>query len=114
MDVDFMMSDSLEAVRPKLNIPKSIEEAANAVDEMFNAVLQNAGSTSLWSASTKRQPADYTCTVPTADDSGEDSGDEQDEVQDRRDDEEEDGEEDTDGMESPARGPVYQHGPKPV
>ena len=59
MDVDFMLSDSLEvsqrfkfhdrnliavqAVRPKLAMPKSIEEAAAAVDEMFNTVMQNAG-----------------------------------------------------------------------
>ncbi|KAJ7287430.1 transcription factor [Mycena rebaudengoi] len=43
MDVDFMLSDSLEAVRPKLEMPKTLEEAANAVDEMLNAALQSAG-----------------------------------------------------------------------
>jgi len=59
MDVDFMLSDSLEvrqicssychdfiavqAIRPKLAMPGSIEEAATAVDEMFNTVMQNAG-----------------------------------------------------------------------
>ncbi|KIJ67888.1 hypothetical protein HYDPIDRAFT_147949 [Hydnomerulius pinastri MD-312] len=43
MDVDFMLSDSLEAIRPKLIMLKSIEEAAAAVDEMFNSALQNAG-----------------------------------------------------------------------
>lgn len=59
MDVDFMLSDSLEvrhicrfychdftavqAIRPKLAMPKSIEEAAAAVDETFNTVMQNAG-----------------------------------------------------------------------
>ena len=59
MDADFMLSDSLDvrqvcnfldhyltavqAIRPKLAMPKSIEEAAAAVDEMFNAVMQNAG-----------------------------------------------------------------------
>ncbi|KAF7321619.1 Nonsense-mediated mRNA decay factor [Mycena kentingensis (nom. inval.)] len=42
MDVDFMLSDSLEAVRPKLETPKSLEEAAIAVDEMLNAAFQNA------------------------------------------------------------------------
>ncbi|KAF7376231.1 Nonsense-mediated mRNA decay factor [Mycena sanguinolenta] len=42
MDVDFMLSDSLEAVRPKLEMPKTIEEAANAVDEMLNSAFQNA------------------------------------------------------------------------
>ncbi|KAF9012414.1 transcription factor [Cyathus striatus] len=39
MDVDFMLSDSLEAVRPQLKIPKAIDEAALAVDEMFNATF---------------------------------------------------------------------------
>ncbi|KAI6046075.1 ARM repeat-containing protein [Pisolithus marmoratus] len=45
MDVDFMLSDSLEAVRPNLAIPKSIEEAAKAVDDVFNAVMQDTGLT---------------------------------------------------------------------
>ncbi|KAG6375457.1 ARM repeat-containing protein [Boletus reticuloceps] len=45
MDVDFMLSDSFEAIRPKLAMPKFIEEAAAAVDEMFNTVMQNAGLT---------------------------------------------------------------------
>ena len=55
MDVDFMLSDSLEVrqicsfydhdliavqvIRPKLAMPKSIEEAAAVVDEMFNTVI---------------------------------------------------------------------------
>ncbi|KAF9237526.1 ARM repeat-containing protein [Melanogaster broomeanus] len=43
MDVDFMLSDSLEAIRPKSAMPQSIEEAAMAVDELFNAAMQNAG-----------------------------------------------------------------------
>lgn len=59
MDVDFMLSDTLDvsqiiifhdhdltavqAIRPKLAMPKSVEEAAAAVDEMFNTVMQNAG-----------------------------------------------------------------------
>nr|GAT56787.1 nonsense-mediated mRNA decay factor [Mycena chlorophos] len=42
MDVDFMLSDSLEAVRPKLEIPASLEAAATAVDEMFNQAYQNS------------------------------------------------------------------------
>ncbi|KAJ7072238.1 ARM repeat-containing protein [Mycena amicta] len=41
MDVDFMLSDSLEAVRPKLEMPKSLEEAASAVDEMVNLAFQS-------------------------------------------------------------------------
>ncbi|KIY53966.1 ARM repeat-containing protein [Fistulina hepatica ATCC 64428] len=40
MDVDFMVSDSLEAVRPKLHIVKDIEEAALAVDEMLSSAFQ--------------------------------------------------------------------------
>ncbi|PPQ79942.1 hypothetical protein CVT25_003014 [Psilocybe cyanescens] len=43
MDVDFMLSDSLEAVRPKLEIAKTIEQAAIAVDEMFNSAYQTTG-----------------------------------------------------------------------
>ncbi|KAK7005600.1 nonsense-mediated mRNA decay factor [Favolaschia claudopus] len=59
MDVDFMLSDSLEvvlsfarswlvvepstkAVRPKLEMPKTLEEAANAVDEMLNSAFQTS------------------------------------------------------------------------
>ncbi|KZP18693.1 ARM repeat-containing protein [Athelia psychrophila] len=43
MDVDFMLSDSMEAVRPKLVMLKTIEEAAVAVDDMFNVALQHSG-----------------------------------------------------------------------
>ena len=35
MDVDFMLSDTLEALRPQFVLKKSFEEAAEAVDEMF-------------------------------------------------------------------------------
>lgn len=45
MDIEFMVSDSLEAVRPKMALFKNFEEAAFAVDEMFNAALQDAGLT---------------------------------------------------------------------
>ncbi|KAH0589011.1 Nonsense-mediated mRNA decay protein 2 [Termitomyces sp. J132] len=55
LDVDFMVSDSLEAVRPKLQFAKTIEEAAVAVDEMFNVAYQN---------------------ISAGDDSGDDSEDE--------------------------------------
>lgn len=34
-----------QAVRPKLSIAKSFEDAAVAVDEMFSSALQNAGRT---------------------------------------------------------------------
>ncbi len=56
MDVEFMLSESLEvrrvvwydcrltvymqAVRPKLELVKNIEEAAVAVDEMLNSTIQ--------------------------------------------------------------------------
>ncbi|KAJ7703097.1 armadillo-type protein [Mycena rosella] len=43
MDVDFMLSDSLEAVRPKMELVKTLEEAANAVDDMLNSALQSTG-----------------------------------------------------------------------
>ncbi|KAH0827963.1 ARM repeat-containing protein [Lanmaoa asiatica] len=94
MDVDFMLSDSLDvrqicnfhnhdltamqAIRPKLAMPKSIEEAAAVVDEMFNTVMQNAGLT-------------------TEGDSGDDSEDDGERPQ--QDDEEDD---DTAGQESSA------------
>ncbi|KAG1890392.1 ARM repeat-containing protein [Suillus subluteus] len=61
MDVDFMLSDSIEASgsvlhsTPDLN--SLVEEAAVAVDDMFNAALQNAG-------------------LSTGEDSGEDSDEE--------------------------------------
>ncbi|KAJ7647234.1 transcription factor [Roridomyces roridus] len=44
MDVDFMLTDSLEAVRPKLEMAKTLEEAAVAVDEMINSVFQATNS----------------------------------------------------------------------
>jgi len=40
--VDFMLTDSLEAVRPKLVVAKTTDEAALAVDEMFTQAFQNA------------------------------------------------------------------------
>ena len=58
MDVDFMVSDSIEvrymlicqeiliisqAVRPKLTFAKTLEEAAAAVDEMFSSAFQETG-----------------------------------------------------------------------
>lgn len=44
MDVDFMLTDSLEAVRPKLEMAKTIEQAALAVDDMFNSTFQTTGN----------------------------------------------------------------------
>ncbi|CCO28956.1 hypothetical protein BN14_02956 [Rhizoctonia solani AG-1 IB] len=38
MEVDFMLNDTLEALRPKLALFKSFEEAAVAVDSMFDLV----------------------------------------------------------------------------
>ncbi|KAL1736183.1 transcription factor [Schizophyllum commune] len=87
MDVEFMLSDSMEAVRPKLTFAKSLEEAAVAVDEMINNAFQTG-------------PADAT----DGEESGEDSGDEEeeglDEDKDEKEDKEED-EEDTDALDSP-------------
>ncbi|KAG2043577.1 ARM repeat-containing protein [Suillus americanus] len=76
MDVDFMLSDSIEAIRPKMTMYKTVEEAAVAVDDMFNAALQNAG-------------------LSTGEDSGEDSDEEGERPQQQ---DEEDG--DTTGQES--------------
>nr|VWO98994.1 Beta-xylanase (EC [Ganoderma boninense] len=78
MDVEFMLNDSLEAVRPRLVQFRSFEEAAVAVDEMYNVVLQNAGIA--------------TGDLGDADgDSGEESGGEDDdEEKERREEDEED------------------------
>ncbi|TFK73988.1 ARM repeat-containing protein [Pluteus cervinus] len=77
MDIDFMVSDSIEAVRPKLQLARSVEEAALAVDEMVSA-LQSVGS--------------------PVDDSGDDSGDEED---DRREENNEDEDEEAETQDSP-------------
>lgn len=45
MDIDFMLSDSIEAVRPKLTLVKNVQEAAVAVDEMFATAFKSAGLT---------------------------------------------------------------------
>ncbi|KAL0565819.1 mRNA decay protein [Marasmius crinis-equi] len=76
MDAEFMLSDSLEAVRPKLHLVKTIEEAAHAVDEMMNSAFQNLE-------------------ITDGEDSGDDSGGEGDrrEDQEREDEEDEDAEE---------------------
>ncbi|KII92060.1 hypothetical protein PLICRDRAFT_50491 [Plicaturopsis crispa FD-325 SS-3] len=64
MDVAFMLSDSLEAVRPKIVMFKTLEEAATAVDEMLNQAFQHAG-----------------LMAAEGEESGEDSGDEDDRPQ---------------------------------
>ncbi|KAF8638034.1 hypothetical protein AX16_010666 [Volvariella volvacea WC 439] len=76
MDVDFMVSDSLEAVRPKLEMAKTIEEAAAAVDNMLAAAFQGTAG----------------------EDSGDDSGDEGERPEEQED---EDGEDEDDEQESP-------------
>ena len=43
MEVEFMVTDSLEAIRPKLVLLKNIEDAATAVDEMFASTVQGSG-----------------------------------------------------------------------
>lgn len=42
MDVEFMVTDSLEAIRPKMALLKNIEDAASAVDEMFASTVQGS------------------------------------------------------------------------
>jgi regulator of nonsense transcripts 2 len=42
MDVEFMVTDSLEAFRPKIALLKNIEDAASAVDEMFASTVQGS------------------------------------------------------------------------
>jgi regulator of nonsense transcripts 2 len=43
MDVEFMVTDSLEAIRPKMALLKNIEDAVSAVDEMFASTVQGSG-----------------------------------------------------------------------
>jgi regulator of nonsense transcripts 2 len=43
MDVDFMLSDTIEALRPKIVHFKTFEEAAEAVNEMMSSAMQSAG-----------------------------------------------------------------------
>lgn len=43
MDVEFMVTDSLEAIRPKMTLLKNIEDAASVVDEMFASTVQGSG-----------------------------------------------------------------------
>ncbi|KAI0743348.1 ARM repeat-containing protein [Daedaleopsis nitida] len=95
MDVEYMLSDSLEAVRPKMVPFKSFEEAAVAVDEMFNVALQNAG-------------------IPAADlgDGGDDSGEES--GGDDDDDEKERGEdEDEEDDQTQLESPIDERAPSP-
>ena len=44
MDIDFMLSDTFEQLRPSLHRFKSYEEAAEAVQEMFLAVAKDGRS----------------------------------------------------------------------
>ncbi|EPQ57610.1 ARM repeat-containing protein [Gloeophyllum trabeum ATCC 11539] len=80
MDVEFMVSDSIEAVRPELKLYRNVEQAAIAVDEMFSAAFQEAG-----------------LTTSAGDDSGEESGDEDD----RPEQQEDDGDEEQGNPDSP-------------
>ncbi|EGO00054.1 hypothetical protein SERLA73DRAFT_88877 [Serpula lacrymans var. lacrymans S7.3] len=87
MDVDFMLSDSMEAVRPKLASFKTIEDAATAVDEMFSQAMQNAG-------------------LAPGEDSGEDSEDENGRPQGQDDDEEDTAQESSNEDRAPSPEPV--------
>ncbi|KAF8310058.1 transcription factor [Cantharellus anzutake] len=44
MDVKFMLSDTIEALRPKMKTPTTLEEAATAVDDMFATIALKIGS----------------------------------------------------------------------
>ncbi|KAI0057973.1 ARM repeat-containing protein [Artomyces pyxidatus] len=73
MDAEFMVTDSLEAIRPKTSLVKTLEEAAAAVDEMYASAAQTTGPT-------------------LEEDSGEDSGDEGERPDNNEDEEDEDAE----------------------
>ncbi|CAG8604300.1 1921_t:CDS:10, partial [Acaulospora colombiana] len=42
MDVDFMLTDTMEQLRPKMSLFKTFEEAAAVVDEMFESIKVDA------------------------------------------------------------------------
>ncbi|KAG8946880.1 hypothetical protein FRC04_011307 [Tulasnella sp. 424] len=44
MDVEFMLSDTMEALRPNLVMPKTFDEAALAVDQLFSAEQHGPGA----------------------------------------------------------------------
>ncbi|KIY66874.1 ARM repeat-containing protein [Cylindrobasidium torrendii FP15055 ss-10] len=75
MDVDFMVSDTLEILRPKFELVKTVEEAAKAMDDMMNTAFQSVEAG-----------------VPE-DNEGDDSSDSEDEEDEEEDDEEDDAEE---------------------
>lgn len=81
-----------QAVRPKLEVAKTLEQAAITVDEMFSLAFQNSG---------KGDPDDasisYKYTLAAAEDSG---GDSDEETQRREEEDREDGEEGDDGNDS--------------
>jgi regulator of nonsense transcripts 2 len=98
MDAEFMVTDSLEAIRPKMVVLKNIEEVANAVDEMFASTALGSGGKFFFSYSLVIL---ITVLAGAGDGSGEDSGDEG-ERPGKEDDEDED-EEDAGAVDSPVR-----------
>ncbi|KAI0744950.1 ARM repeat-containing protein [Earliella scabrosa] len=94
MDVEFMLSDSLEAVRPKMTLYKTFEEAAIAVDEMITVALQSAGI--------------HTLDGGDGDDSGEESGGDDDDE-----DKERGGIEDDDEEQMQLESPIDERAPSP-
>ncbi|TDL26278.1 ARM repeat-containing protein [Rickenella mellea] len=83
MDVEFMLSDSLEALRPNLVKFKTFEDAAFAVDDMFDAAMQK------------------TVGSDGEGDDGEDSGDDSDRERDDDAEEEEEDDEEVTAPDSP-------------
>ena len=43
MDIEFMVTDSLKATQPKVALLKNINDAVNAIDEMFTSAIQGSG-----------------------------------------------------------------------
>ncbi|KAJ7497393.1 ARM repeat-containing protein, partial [Mycena latifolia] len=106
MDVDFMLSDSLEAVRPKMELAKTLEEAANAVDEMLNSAFQ---TTSRKSRAAARQPSLILYNILSVQEDGTGSGDESGDEDERHQETERDDDEDEEAQESP----VDERAPSP-
>ncbi len=73
MDVEFMVTDSLEAIRP-MALLKNIEDAASAVDEMFASTVQGSSRGYLCLRVSSRDSHLYPADVGEG--SGDDSGDE--------------------------------------
>ncbi|CAD6985898.1 unnamed protein product [Tilletia controversa] len=99
MEIDFMLSDTLEALRPGLAFKTQFEKVALAVDEMF--ALQQTHAAPVVAGEEEVGEEDESDSDDDEDGDSDSSGDDEDEDED--DDEDEDEEEDEEGLEDDQR-----------